>query len=200
MITRSLLAAFFMVAVGAVFFGVPSASATDVSKLDVGGVRIYMSAEEAIEAIKARYGQAAQFEIGDKRVSRLNSSVQIVNRIRVKFEQYSLAISLVERLPAEEKRPEAVYEVTLYGATTANDRETLGKAAIAKYGLPDTSVDRHPAWCSAPHHGECVLVDAGPVIYYSVYDGSASITLRDTLYQKRVDKHYQSMPRQKPPL
>lgn len=128
------------------------AAPVDVRSFDVSGVRLYMSPEEVLSALKTKYnipvydstksgGRPAP--TGDRAevshwASRLDNTKQIVGFISVYISGYKTTIMFADRIRGSGS-PEVVYSIEMemdLGQATAANRKQFADSLVAKYGPP----------------------------------------------------------------
>jgi hypothetical protein len=194
----------------------------DASQLDIGGVRLYMSADEAVTALKNHYGANANLNVLRSNCQ-FKPSAQCVSEITYQDGAYKLSAKFVEKFPRDDVHPDAVYDIH-YDAnilrTTEADRLQLQKSAVEKYGpatvaqLPEQNPPVYLTWCAARPAGP--IVAGGIVLQNARRTGTdicdpekptlgwnrilGTLELVDAAYQRKVLSAYQQSTTAKPKL
>ncbi len=173
-----------------VLLPVGGARALDAVTAEIDDVRLGMSGEEVLAALRHRFGDVRPARVargGDK----LDPNQEIIQTIDLTIQdKYSLSIRFAPRVPVDAKRPEAAYDIglALRGGTEA-DRKDLQSSIIAKYGQ-----ESGPGWCSYDASGPCFRY------LFSKDDVDSGLELVDPSYLAKVDALYKTLNQQKPPL
>jgi hypothetical protein len=151
-------------------FFTSSAHASDVSKFEIYGVRLYMSGEQVVRTIKAKFGEKVPFRITRQRGVFIKG--QVFSTLSLHHGDYDLEVTFHDALPDADTQPEQVSNVTLksksYVFEGAKSTEQWGKVeqefiddVLAQYDEPDNFVvcnqigcpvlkQGRPEWCRMP--------------------------------------------------
>jgi hypothetical protein len=180
----------------------------DAATFDVGGIRLGMAPDKAVEALKKTYGSDPDFTI-----STIQPGAKDPADITTVFgstKAFQLSVFFDNRLAKAGAGDNQAYRLT-YARTSSSaaDHDQMKQAVIGKYGAPtfrdaDTAGNgraEHDEWCTpvAPAGGgapkDC---DAVPHLKYTNDD--ATIELADPGLQQRIAKKLDEMPKEKPKL
>ena len=180
----------------------------DATSFDVGGVRLGMAPDKAIEALKKTYGSDPDFAISTIQPGATDpADITAVFGIGKAFQA---TVFFDNRLAKAGAGDNQAYRLTYARKSdSAADHEQLKQAVVGKYGPPtfrdaDTAGKgraEHDEWCTpvAPAGGgapkDC---DAVPHLKYTNDD--ATIELADPGLQQRIGKKLDEVPKEKPKL
>jgi hypothetical protein len=179
----------------------------DATNFDIGGVRLGMSPDKAIEALKKTYGGEPDFVISTIQPGAKDpADITAVFGTRKSFQ---ITVFFDNRLARAGAGDNQAYRLT-YALTggSAADHDQLKQAVIGKYGPPTfrdadaagNGKAERDAWCTpvAPASGAPRDCDDAPHVNYT--NGDATIELADPGLQKRIAKKLEDMPKEKPKL
>jgi hypothetical protein len=105
----------------------------DVTKFDIGGVRLYMSGDEAVAALKQRYGANIQIDT-TRYSSQYNPPAEYVKEITYRDGPYTLTAEFTEKFPPANDHREAATFIAYRSSGTEADKRQFLKSAREKYG------------------------------------------------------------------
>jgi hypothetical protein len=151
--SRTWLALMAAVAIG--LFASPAGAFTDrfvLARFDIDGVRLYMSAAEALRALRAKFGPSARIDIAYDD-DRLHPGQKYVSGLTYHGANYGIAVRFVEWTDPGEPGWSSVPQTEtarfvamwLIEATDA-DRENFRDEVLAKYPRPDRGNDFDKTW------------------------------------------------------
>jgi hypothetical protein len=173
----------------------------DVYTMEMSGVRLWMTPDEAKAGLIAKLGDHAQIQV-KYAASRLNSS-HYVGEMTVSDGDFYIKVSFIEIAPGDAPHPVEAAGVYLLFQDNVNvtraDLDELEKSATAKYGYPTLGGGRTwpKTWCLAVGWDRC---DDGPKLNFNE-DGLSLVDqynpLRDSMskYLQRINNL-----KNKPPL
>jgi hypothetical protein len=179
----------------------------DATNFDVGGVRLGMTPDKTIEALKKSYGGDSDFVISMIQPGATNpADITTVFGIGKSFQ---ITVIFDNRLAKAGAGDNQAYRLTYaLKSDSAADHDQLKQAAVGKYGPPtfraaDSAGNgraEHDEWCTpvAPAAGAPKDCDAVPHVKYTNDD--ATIELADPGMQQRIAKKLDEIPKEKPKI
>ena len=179
----------------------------DASTFDVGGVRLYMTPDKVMDALKKTYGGEADFTISTIQPGAKDPAD--ITAIFGSTKSFQVTVLLDNRLAKAGAGDNQVYRLTYARQSPSTaDRDQLKQALVEKYGSP-TFRDADAAgngkaerdeWCTpvAPASGPPKDCDAAPHVKYTNDD--ATIELMDAGLQQRIAKKLDEAPKEKPKI
>jgi hypothetical protein len=179
----------------------------DAMNFDVGGVRLGMTPDKAIEALKKTYGGDAGFVISTIQPGATDPAD--ITAVFGSGKSFQLNVFFDNRLAKAGAGDNQAYRLTYaLTSTSAADHDQLKQAVVGKFG-PPTFRDADAAgngraerdeWCTpvAPAGGAPKDCDAAPHVKYTNDD--ATIELFDPGLQQRIAKKLDEIPKEKPKL
>ena len=179
----------------------------DATNFDVGGVRLGMTPDKAIEALKKIYGGDPDFTISTIQPGATDPAD--ITTVFGSTKSLQITVFFDNRLAKAGAGDNQAYRLTYaLKSDSAADHERLKQAVVGKYGPPtfrdaDTAGNgraEHDEWCTpaAPAGGAPKDCDAAPHAKYTNDD--ATIELADPGLQQRIAKQLDEMPKEKPKL
>jgi hypothetical protein len=198
----------------------------EIWKFEVGGVKLNMSAKEAIAALQAKFGPnlkvivaRSTYDVPDNVIayfsakSRLIPDKTYISGIEYSVQnKYKYEILFAERIPGEDdSRPETAVRINLFqnDIHTREDMYQLDKAILEKYGTPTFDSDnpgyfhRKVSWCvnDAIYGGDCQKPHQPFLEWSRHFGGPYFLDLNNTDYMQKVDEAYDRILKaSKPPL
>jgi hypothetical protein len=146
--------------------GICAGPSYDVYTMEMSGVRLWMTPDEAKAGLTAKLGDHAQIQV-KYAASRLNSS-HYVGEMTVSDGDFYIKVSFIEIAPGDAPHPVEADVVYLSFQDNVNvtraDLDELEKSATAEYGNPTFGGGRTATWCHAGGWDEC---DDGPELSFS---------------------------------
>ena len=179
----------------------------DATNFDVGGVRLSMTPDKAIEALKKTYGGDADFVISTIQPGATNPAD--ITTVFGSAKSFQVTVFFDNRLAKAGAGDNQAYRLTYaFKSDSAADHDRLKQAVVGKYGPPtfrdaDTAGNgraEHDEWCTpvAPAGGAPRDCDAAPHVKYTNDD--ATIELADPGLQQRIGKQLDEIPKEKPKI
>lgn len=139
----------------------------DASNFDVAGVRLGMTADEAVDAISRNFG-VPKSKIDIVRIVSSVSHKEVISSIKYVGKNELVLVDLELNVPINSKYPMIVESVSYSLPRTEENVKALASAAIKKYGPP--TIPAHMHWCLEPastaqcKHEQAVLSVAGNML------------------------------------
>ena len=168
------------------------AHATDVAKLDIFGVRLYMSAHEALDALKQHLEKGVNCQTTEQK-SRLSPGKNIVGQISCRAPGYTLLVNFSERGVPTDNAYEGAYSIDLLlnDATEADSAEFFKKVR-RKYPTfdwwrGDAENASRVTWCAVKDSFRVCLEDQPLMEFTGIAESRPELSLHDYGYSKQLD-------------
>ena len=184
-----------------------SARTYDATTLDVGGIRLGMTPDKVIEALKKTYGGDPDFTISTTQPGATDPAD--ISAVFGMGKSFQITVIFDNRLAKAGAGDNQAYRLTYaLKSDSPADHDQLKQAIVGKYGPPTfrdadaagNGKAEHDEWCTpvAPAGatpGDC---DAAPHAKYTNDD--ATIELADPGLQQRIAKKLEEIPKEKPKI
>jgi hypothetical protein len=169
--------------------GLP-AFALDAATAEIDGVKLHMSGDETIAALRQRFGQDIALQVTHF-ANKFDSTHDLVQSIEYDIEgKYALTIRFSPSVPYDDHRPEAAVAVILVLRRGSDaDQQALFQSIKSKYGE-----ESGPGWCSYDDRGPCAK------ILHESTDLDRGIELIDPGYERRAKAQAEQSSEEKAPL
>lgn len=163
----------------------------DVTKFDIGGIRLFMSADEAAAALKQHYGANIKIEVL-KYSSEYNPPAEYVREITYQEGPYRLNAQFTEKFPPANTHREAVTSISYYSSGTDADQRQFWTSVKEKYGpVSFGSADTPLSWCAKfNRYGGCDNSEA-PTMKGENSGHTFGLLLYDQTYANKMRQAYE---------
>ena len=180
----------------------------DAANFDVGGVRLGMAPDKAIEALKKTYSGDPDFAISTIQPGATDPAD--ITTVFGSGKSFQVSVFFDNRLAKAGAGDNQAYRLTYARKSdSAADHDQMKQAVVGKYGPPtfrDADIAgngkaEHDEWCTpvAPAGGAAPKdCDEAPHVKYTNDD--ATIELADPGLQQRIAKKLDETPKEKPKL
>lgn len=179
----------------------------DAANFDVAGVRLGMTPDKAVEALKKIYGGDPDFAISTIQPGATDPAD--ITTVFGSSKTFQVAVFFDNRLAKAGAGDNQAYRLTYARKSdSAADHDQLKQAVVGKYGPPtfrDADIAgngraEHDEWCMpiASAGGAPKDCDGAPHVKYTNDD--ATIELADPGLQQRIAKKLDEIPKEKPKL
>ena len=179
----------------------------DATTLDVGGIKLGMTPDKVIEALKKTYGGDPDFTISTTQPGATDPAD--ISAVFGMGKAFQITVIFDNRLAKAGAGDNQAYRLTYaLKSDSSADHDQLKQAIVGKYGPPTfrdadaagNGKAEHDEWCTpvAPAGatpGDC---DAAPHAKYTNDD--ATIELADPGLQQRIGKKLDEVPKEKPKI
>jgi hypothetical protein len=178
----------------------------DVTNFDVGGVRLAMTPDKAIEALKKTYGSDPDFAISTIQPGATDPAD--ITAVFGTAKAFQITVIFDNRLAKAGAGDNQAYRLTYARKSdSAADHDQLKQAVIGKYGPPtfrdaDTAGNgkaERDEWCTPVAAGGAPK-DCDDVPHVKYTNDDATIELADPGLQQRITKKLDEIPKEKPKL
>lgn len=162
-----------------------------VEKMEIQGFRLGMTAEEVRARLKELGYKEGTVSTGLGKNKIYNR--KIVTAVDAKRDTEYLMFNFTSRVPVDQNRPTELISMMYQIPATPENKESLRKAAIAKYGQP--TVPNWGRWCEKPGSNNCLDQKQ-----YVLTLGAGFLQLRDNAADDRVSEYENALEAVKPRL
>ena len=184
-----------------------AAKTYDATNFDIGGVRLGMTPDKGIEALKKTYGADPDFAISTIQPGATDPAD--ITTVFGSSKSFQVTVFFDNRLAKAGAGDNQAYRLTYARKSdAAADHDQMKQAVVGKYGSPtfrdaDAAGNgraEHDEWCTpvAPAGGAPRDCDAAPHVKYTNDD--VTIELADPGLQQRIAKKLDELPKEKPKL
>lgn len=180
----------------------------DVTQLDVVGVKLGMTMDQAVKAITSNLGiSESQIKFqsttsfttdSQKRIKKITGKIEITNfKISTKSGNYS--IFFLPNVLNGNNNQMVVVSAGYSMPRNSDNIKAMSDSMLQKYGQPSAQVGGSILWCLSPEKDSCIYSrPAKP--YISLIPLMASMTLVDSRYEQAIDNYFDKQKTTKPIL
>lgn len=177
----------------------------DASQFDVAGLKLGMSAKEAMAKVSEDFGVAPE----DIRTS-MTTENPVTGKDEITYfiaqtDSFELHVSVTAAVPPNEEIPLVISSITYSMKGTPQNQAMVRERALEKYGAPTRGKEDEPvhfplAWCTIPAEQPNASCEAVPGPRLSLRNGMSGIelTLSDQGYQNAVRDYVNGVQSSKP--
>ncbi|MFD1259962.1 hypothetical protein [Entomomonas asaccharolytica] len=170
----------------------------DVTKLDVAGVKLGMTMDQAVKAITSNLGisqsrikfqSTTSFNTeSQKKIKKITGKIEITN-FKVSTANGNYIVSFLPNVLNGNNKQMVVVSVGYSMPRNSDNIKTISNSMVQKYGQPSAQVGGLIFWCLSPENDSCIYSrPAKP--YISLNVTMASMAIVDNGYEQAIDKYF----------